>query len=90
MSYQKWSEKLKSDKKNLQHDDLEVLALEVLDSTKGEIIESKINNLYQITLNMLYINLGVPVSPRQSSVAILKGNDISYIHSSLKSILTKY
>ena len=77
MSYQKWSEKLKSDKKNLQHDDLEVLALEVLDSTKGEIIESKINNLYQITLNMLYINLGVPVSPRQSSVAILKGNDIT-------------
>ena len=45
MSYQKWSEKLKSDKKNLQHHDLEVLALEVLDSTKGEIIESKINNL---------------------------------------------
>ncbi|MDJ0681545.1 MAG: hypothetical protein QNJ18_16985 [Xenococcaceae cyanobacterium MO_167.B52] len=45
MSYQKWSEKLKSDKKNLQHRDLEVLALEVLDSTKGEIIESKINNL---------------------------------------------
>ena len=45
MSYQKWSEKLKSDRKNLQHHDLEVLALEVLDTTKGEIIESRINNL---------------------------------------------
>ncbi|MDJ0649202.1 MAG: hypothetical protein QNJ60_10900 [Xenococcaceae cyanobacterium MO_188.B19] len=30
LSYQKWSEKLKSDRKNLQHHDLEVLALEVL------------------------------------------------------------
>ncbi len=45
MSYQKWSEKLKSDRKNLQHHDLEVLALEVLDSTKGEILEVLINNL---------------------------------------------
>ena len=45
MTYQKWSEKLKSDKKNLQHHDLEVLAIEVLDTTKGEIIESRINNL---------------------------------------------
>ncbi len=45
MSYQKWSEKLKSNKKNLEHHDLEVLALEVLDTTKGEIIESRINNL---------------------------------------------
>ncbi len=44
LSYQKWSEKLKSDRTNLQHHDLEVLALEVLESTKGEIIESKINN----------------------------------------------
>ena len=45
LSYQKWSEKLKSDRTNLQHHDLEVLALEVLDTTKGEIIESRINNL---------------------------------------------
>ncbi|MDJ0590832.1 MAG: hypothetical protein QNJ72_12680 [Pleurocapsa sp. MO_226.B13] len=45
LSYQKWSEKLKSDRKNLQHHDLEVLALEVLDSTKGEILEVLINNL---------------------------------------------
>ena len=33
--------------------------------------------LAQITLNMHPINLGVSESPRQSSVAILKGNDIS-------------
>ena len=45
MSYQKWSEKLKSDRTNLQHHDLEVLALEVLDSTKGELLEFLINNL---------------------------------------------
>ncbi len=45
LSYQKWSEKLKSDRKNLQHHDLEVLALEVLDSTKGELLEVLINNL---------------------------------------------
>ena len=35
--------------------------------------------LYQITLNMPYINLGVLGSPPQSSVAILKGNDISQL-----------
>lgn len=45
MSYQKWSEKLKSDRKNLQHHDLEVLALEVLDSTKGELLEFLIDKL---------------------------------------------
>ncbi len=55
MSYQKWSEKLKSDRKNLQHHDLEVLALEVLDSTKGEIIEFLINNLAKIVGKPLQI-----------------------------------
>ncbi len=45
MTYQKWSQKLKSDRKNLQHHDLEVLALEVLDTTQGETIEFLINNL---------------------------------------------
>jgi hypothetical protein len=45
LSYQKWSEKLKSDRKNLQHHDLEVLALEVLDSTKGELLEFLIDKL---------------------------------------------
>ncbi len=45
LSHQKWAEKLQSDQKNLQHHDLEVLAIEVVETTKGEIISSKINQL---------------------------------------------
>ena len=45
LTYQKWFEKIQAEVKNLRHQDLEVLAIEVLDTTKGEIIESKINNL---------------------------------------------
>lgn len=45
LTYQKWLEKIQAEVKNLRHQDLEVLAIEVLDTTKGEIIESKINNL---------------------------------------------
>ncbi len=47
LTYQKWLEKIQAEVKNLRHQDLEVLAIEVLDTTKGEIIESKINNLAQ-------------------------------------------
>ena len=45
MSYQKWAEKLQYKEKNLQHYDLEVLAIEVVETTKGEVIEFLINNL---------------------------------------------
>lgn len=45
MSHQKWSEKLQSDRKNLQHHDLEVLAIEVVETTRGEIIKFLINQL---------------------------------------------
>ncbi len=45
LTYQKWLEKIQAEVKNLRHQDLEVLAIEVVDTTKGEIIESKINNL---------------------------------------------
>ncbi len=45
LSYQQWTEKLKSNRKTLQHHDLDVLAIEIVETTKGEIIESLINNL---------------------------------------------
>ena len=45
LSYQQWLETLQDNDKNLQHHDLQVLALEVLDSTKGEILASKIEHL---------------------------------------------
>ncbi len=45
LSYQKWCSKLQENGKNLQHHDLEVLGLEVVETTKGEILESLINNL---------------------------------------------
>ncbi len=45
LSYQKWLSKLQGDGENLQHHDLEVLGLEVVETTKGEILESLINNL---------------------------------------------
>ena len=48
LSHQKWLEKIQSESKNLRHQDLEVLAIEVVDTTKGEIIESKINNLANV------------------------------------------
>ncbi|MGK7877772.1 MAG: hypothetical protein AB4426_32045, partial [Xenococcaceae cyanobacterium] len=45
ISYQKWLQKLQDNSRNLQHHDLEVLALEIVDSTTGKILESKLNNL---------------------------------------------
>ena len=45
ISYQKWFRKLQENSRNLRHQDLEVLALEIVHSTTGEILESKLNNL---------------------------------------------
>ena len=45
ISYQKWLQKLQEPVKNIQAHDVEVLALEVLESTKGTILASIINNL---------------------------------------------
>ncbi len=55
LSHQKWLEKLQSDCQNLNHHDLEVLTIEVVDTTKGEIIYSKINNLANIVGKPLQI-----------------------------------
>ncbi len=38
ISYQKWFQKLQENRSNLQHHDLEILALEIVDSTRGEIV----------------------------------------------------
>ena len=45
MSAQKWAEKLQAPVKNLHHHDLEVLAIEVVETIRGEIIESLIERL---------------------------------------------
>ena len=45
ISYQKWLQKLQDNVKNLQFHDVQVLALEVLEQTKGTILASIINNL---------------------------------------------
>ncbi|MDJ0578272.1 MAG: hypothetical protein QNJ65_24350 [Xenococcaceae cyanobacterium MO_234.B1] len=45
LSYQQWTEKLKAKKKTLQHHDLDILAIEIVEKTQGEIIESLIDNL---------------------------------------------
>ena len=45
LSYEKWWGKIRGNEKNLEHQDLEVLGLEVVDKTQGQIIESLIDNL---------------------------------------------
>ena len=45
ISQQKWWSKLQDKGKTLEHHDLEVLAIEVLETTRGEIIEFLINKL---------------------------------------------
>ncbi|MDJ0591763.1 MAG: hypothetical protein QNJ72_17490 [Pleurocapsa sp. MO_226.B13] len=45
LSAQKWAEKLQTSVKNLHHHDLEVLAIEVVETIRGEIIESLIDRL---------------------------------------------
>ena len=45
LSSQKWTRKLQESVKNLHHHDLEVLGIEVVETTRGEIIEFSLDRV---------------------------------------------
>ncbi|MGK7876082.1 MAG: hypothetical protein AB4426_23120 [Xenococcaceae cyanobacterium] len=74
MSHQKWLEKLQDNYQSLNHHDLEVLTIKVVNTTQGEIIYSKINNLANIVGKPLQI-----ISDHGSDIKAILKKELNYI-----------